>query len=137
MDGMKRLSLNHQRSTAIVFHASDVCTHHGKRSHDSFHGAGTDRIIPIQLAGKILSCQNTGDQPGGCATVTYIQDLRWGNKAMQSPAMNQNFVVISLDINTHFAEAGDCRETVCTFQKMRNSGGSVGKSPEHNCSVRN
>ena len=57
---------------------------------------------------NLCPAKNTGDQPGGCATVTYIQDTQIrGNKTMQSPAMNQNFShAFRLDINTHFAEAG-------------------------------
>ncbi len=56
--------------------------------------AGTDRVVSVQSGGKILSCQDTGDQSGGGATVTYIQGFRWGDKSMETFSTHQDFVLV-------------------------------------------
>ena len=49
--------------------------------------------------------------------------------------MNQDFSVVILKINTHYAETGDGGKAVRSFQKMGNAGGPFGKGTEHDSTV--
>ena len=49
--------------------------------------------------------------------------------------MNQDFSVVILNINAHFAETGDGGKAVSSFQKMGDLCGSFGKGTEHDGTV--
>ncbi len=93
----------------------DIGPHQGKRIDDAAHGTFLDRGIPCQRRLKKLSCQNTGDQPGGCAAVTGIKDAVGFSQAVKTFAVNQDMFGRVLDGDAHFAETIYCGETVCAL----------------------
>ena len=54
---------------------------------------------------------------------------------MKSFSVNQDFSVVILNINAHFAETGDGGKAVSSFQKMGDLCGSFGKGTEHDGTV--
>ena len=49
--------------------------------------------------------------------------------------MDQDFAVVVLDVDAHFAETGDGGKAVGSFQKMDDAGGPFGKGTEHDSTV--
>ena len=54
----------------------------------------------------------------GCAAVSYIQEYQQGQIVRESFSVDQDFAVVILDIDAHFAETGDGGKAVSSFQKM-------------------
>ena len=54
---------------------------------------------------------------------------------MKSFAVDQDFAVVVLDVDAHFAETGDGGKAVRSFQKMGDAGGPFGKGTEHDSTV--
>ena len=78
-DPMERLSGNFQRSTVIVVHADNVCTHLLQRLHNTFHGPAVYRFISCDVAGKMLRRQNSAHDAGcGSAVLRVQSDRRMG-----------------------------------------------------------
>ena len=78
-DPMERLSGNLQRSTVIVVHADNVCTHLLQRLHNTFHGPAVYRFISCDVAGKMLRRQNSAHDAGcGSAVLRVQSDRRMG-----------------------------------------------------------
>ena len=55
MSGVKRLSVDDKWCTSIVQLTCDISTHGSKRSHDTLHRAGADRIVSVKFRSKFLS----------------------------------------------------------------------------------
>ena len=46
---------------------------------------------------------------------------------MKTFAVYKDLVAVPVNIDPHFAEAGDRRETVSALEKMRDPGGAIGE----------
>ena len=135
VDAVKQTTGDCKRGTAISIDASDVGTHQGQRIHDSFHRTLLDRGITGQGNIEILSGENAGDQAGGCAAVSAVEDVIRLCETMKSLSVNENAVSVILNLNAHCAEAGNCGETVCSLKKVGDFGLAFCDRTEHDAAV--
>ena len=78
VNGLQRMTCDPKGNTVISLYVCNISAHGKERRHDPFHGTALDRVIAGKLRYKILSCKNTGNQAGSCATVSNIQNINRG-----------------------------------------------------------
>src|SRR5699024_7974693 len=117
--------------TVVATDAFYISAHSGKRSDNSSHRPLLNGFVPGQSTLKILACQDTAEETDSCAAVACVQNIRRSSKAVESFSMDKDFTRFFLDFNSHFLKTVYSGKTVRAFQKISNTGGTLGKSAQH------
>ena len=137
MDPGKGLPGNVKGRTAVSVYAFYVGPHHGKGSDDPVHGALLDGCVTGEVGGKILGCQDPGNEPGGGAAVAAVQSAGGSGKAAKPFAPDGDHTIPVLDLHAHTAEAGDGGKAVGALQEAVDLSGPPGNGAQHDAAVGN